>query len=412
MSAANTTISGNVVGFTPGSLAQNRTNYGYGIRISQNVDGSVPAQLSNNDVQYSKYLGVRIDVGTETYFDDVISGTVGSNTISSVTNEWGSDACLYRCSCEADVHSTATNAIVVDCTMVDWGVDFPTNLPPTTTTLLMSGPTTNLKTFRWNRLDGVASGLERLDVHDNRILRALPPRGTCPGSATGQCSFNQFESLRELSVDFTDLSGLTADAFQPLRHRLDTLSAVSDEPPPPLVSVNLTGFALLAAIPWYSPTRCPQGFYSTKLIADPHRLCFRCPFNTYNSAPGATSASACVPCPPNTYDSDEDPTTPCTAAAFRTSSLWDAAYLTGDVRANYTVNETFSVDAVVAALNSGTGRDDLTLADLFVGISDAASSDVDGVDGIRFELNMCVHAIHSLALATHRVTMIMLLLLS
>ena len=105
--------------------------------------------------------------------------------------------------------------------------------------------------------------------------------------------------------------------------------------------------------------------------------------------------SSCVPCPPNTYDGDDDPTTPCSAAAFRTSTLWDPAYL--KIRANYTVNETFSVGAVVAALNSGTERDDLTLADMFVGVSDAEGSDVDGVDGIRFELNMQVanHVSHS-----------------
>lgn len=385
-SAVNVTLSGNVIGFTPGSQQLNNSNHGYGVR----VDDNVPGLMTSNTVEFSKFLGVRMDVGSNAYVEGITSGSVGNNVISSVTNEWGSDACLFRCACEADTLSTTVNAIAVNCTMVDWGVDFPTNLPPTTTTLLLSGPNTNLKVFRWNRLDGLAPRLERLDAHRNPDLSVVPVQGLCAGGVAGQCSLEQFDMLRELSIDFTNLGDLTANTLQPLRARLDTLSAVSDQPPPTDVSVNMTGFGRLRAIPWFSPTRCPQGFYSTKLISDPHRLCFRCPFNTYNNASGATSITDCVSCPPNTYDLDDDPSTPCTAAVFRTSALWESHFLTHDVRANYTVNETFSIAAVLDAFNSGTGRDDLTLADLFDGVSDVPSSELDGVDGIRFELNMFV----------------------
>lgn len=98
---------------------------------------NVPCALYNNNIQFSKKLAIRDD--SRNRWESLSVNTIGSN------NGWGNAACEYVCSCYNDVDSPMPGALVVDCSDEDWGSDFPTNLPATTTRLLMEGPTTNLK---------------------------------------------------------------------------------------------------------------------------------------------------------------------------------------------------------------------------------------------------------------------------
>lgn len=201
------------------------------------------------------------------------------------TNEWGNSFC-DRCSCRFD----STGGTIVDCSSLeeDLGRRLPKALPPDTTTLLLGNA--GLLQFDWQELEPAISSLQRLDVHNNPHLQALPPRCsvdeitprpiTCrvvarPAAAVRRvssseaCSFANYTSLRSLTMDNTDLSLLLANSFQysSLRENLDTLSLVSDGPMPDDLEINLSGFRKLLATSWYNTTKCPVGFYSTLQVS-------------------------------------------------------------------------------------------------------------------------------------------------
>lgn len=102
----------------------------------------------------------------------------------------------------------------------------------------------------WQNLEPAASVIERIDVHGNPNLMALParcadpslvatprpaqctaPAGPTPtppssGATSPACSFATFARLRELTVDDTNLALLGVNDLQPLRDTLDTLNMV------------------------------------------------------------------------------------------------------------------------------------------------------------------------------------------
>lgn len=102
----------------------------------------------------------------------------------------------------------------------------------------------------WQNLEPAASVIERIDVHGNPNLMALParcadpglvatprpaqctaPAGPTPippssGATSAACSFATYARLRELTVDDTNLALLGANDLQPLRNMLDTLNMV------------------------------------------------------------------------------------------------------------------------------------------------------------------------------------------
>lgn len=100
---------------------------------------------------------------------------------------------------------------------------------------------------------------------------------------------------------------------------------------------------------------------------------------------GATNSSQCEPCADGTFDFDFDPTTPCTVGTFTTSSLWAPDNFTVDIRANYTLGQTFVVEAPAVAMSNLYNRTVFT-SELFVGAADDPQSTADGVDAIEFVL--------------------------
>mmetsp|Transcript_386 Transcript_386/g.1061 ORF Transcript_386/g.1061 Transcript_386/m.1061 type:complete len:2458 (+) Transcript_386:127-7500(+) len=390
-------VRGNRVGFDLRQIATNNSNIGNGIHIGRHV----PCALHGNVVKYSALEAI-LDDSRQPW--EAAAGNDIDNT--GGTNGWANTFC-DRCVCSPRLSPT-----IVDCRnpSAPFGNSFPTALPPTTEVLLLGGDNVGLLYLPWESLGPAMNSLERLDAHGNPGLRALPARCTfeqptqrppgCtvaagpsattpPVSTSAACSFASYTALKELTMDETDISALRPQSFQfqSLRDNLDTLSIVSDSRTVPGLDIDLSGFHQLGAVAWFNASRCPRGFYSTKTTPDTHRLCYRCPRQTFSNTSFATDSSVCERCETGKFDFDFDPTTPCTEGNFTTSSLWDPANFTIDIRGNYTLGTTYNIESPLAAMQR-TINVDVTLAELFDGIADDPTNDEDGVAAIEFGVQL------------------------